>query len=334
MKNIIITGCAGFIGFHLSKKLIQYKKINIIGIDNLNNYYSQKLKKDRLKVLLKDSSSNKNFFFSNNDLKNKKNIDKIFNKYKPDIVINLAAQAGVRYSISHPEIYLNDNVLSFLNILELSRKYNVKRVIYASTSSVYGSNSTPFSEAQITDNQIQFYAVTKKTNELMAHTWSSIYGVETIGLRFFTVYGPWGRPDMSLYYFTKNIYNGKKIDLFNYGDHIRDFTYIDDIINGINRCINFKFDKLNKKNKAVVPSLIFNLGSGKNIKLKKFIEIIEDNLGKKALVELLPMQIGDIHSSLADLSFSKRILGYKPKIDPVIGIKRFIKWYKAYHQLS
>ena len=326
MKNIIITGCAGFIGFHLTRRLLGFKKYNITGIDNMNNYYPTLLKEQRLKILKVISKKNNNFNFNNLDIKNKKKIDDLFNKNNPIIVINLAAQAGVRYSIEKPNVFLEDNILGFMNILEASRKFGTKRLIYASSSSVYGENKSPFSEKLNTDNPIQFYAVTKKTNELMANAWSSIYHIENIGLRFFTVYGPWGRPDMALYKFVKKIDNNQKIDLFNYGDHIRDFTYIDDIVEGILKSIQFNFDK-----NTSVPSKIFNLGSGSNIKLMKFIEIIEKNLNKEAKFNFLPMQQGDIHSSLADLTLSKKLLNYKPKIKPEKGIKYFIDWYKKYN---
>ena len=335
-KKIIITGCIGFIGFHLCKNLLNKNNIKILGIDNVNQYYSIKLKKDRLKILKEISKINKNFIFKKVSISNKNTMSNIFKFFQPDLVINLAAQAGVRHSLKYPEKYLRDNIKGFLNILELSKLYNVKKVIYASSSSIYGRNESPFQEKNNTDKQIQFYAVTKKTNELMAHTWSSLYGIQTIGLRFFTVYGPWGRPDMALYKFVTNICNDKTIELFNNGDHVRDFTYIDDIVNGITSAIKFNIRDYHNKNLKIlnkVPSIVVNLGSGRNITLMNFLKVIERDLNKKAIVKYLPMQKGDIHTSLADLTLAKKLFNYRPKTKPEEGIKKFINWYKSYNKI-
>lgn len=335
MKNkILITGSSGFIGYHLTKKLITSKKNLVFGIDMMNNYYSKKLKNDRLDILLNIGKKNNNFKFESFNISNKKKLSKVFSKFKPNIIINLAAQAGVRDSIVNPYKYLDYNIKGFMNILELSKNYNISKIIYASTSSIYGTNKPPFNENSKADNPIQFYAVTKKTNELMAHTWSYLYDIPTIGLRFFTVYGPWGRPDMALYKFVDRISKDKKIDVFNFGDHIRDFTYVEDIINGIIASIKLpksKIIKIGLSPNENIPSVVFNLGSGKNIPLSTFISIIEKKLGKKAIIDYLPMQRGDVHTSLADLKFSRKNLKYNPRTMPEEGISKFINWYKFYN---
>ena len=260
----------------------------------------------------------------------------IFKFFQPDLVINLAAQAGVRHSLKYPEKYLRDNIKGFLNILELSKLYNVKKLYTLPQVQFMEEMRAHFRRKNNTDKQIQFYAVTKKTNELMAHTWSSLYGIQTIGLRFFTVYGPWGRPDMALYKFVSNICNDKTIELFNNGDHVRDFTYIDDIVNGITSAIKFNIRDYHNKNLKIlnkVPSIVVNLGSGRNITLMNFLKVIERNLNKKAIVKYLPMQKGDIHTSLADLTLAKKLFNYRPKTKPEEGIKKFINWYKSYNKI-
>ena len=281
--KILITGAAGFIGYHLTNKLIKTKH-KIFGIDNFNNYYSVKLKKDRVKDLI---NQKENLFFIN-DICNKKFVNKIFKKNKFDIVINLAAQAGVRYSIKNPESYIKRNIIGYFNILEACRFNKVKHLIYASTSSVYGdSTKFPLSENLNTNKPLQLYAATKLSNELMAHSYSSLFNLRTTGLRFFTVYGPWGRPDMALFLMTKNIILGKKIKLFNYGNHIRDFTYVDDVIDAI-----LKITLSKKKFRS--KSEVYNIGTGKPVHLRKYIKEIELCLGKKAKIENLPLQMGDI----------------------------------------
>jgi UDP-glucuronate 4-epimerase len=339
MKNIIVTGCAGFIGYHLSLKLIN-QNFNVIGIDMLNDYYDIKLKKDRLKNLKNQSKKNINFKFYKINISNKLKLFEIFNSYKIDYIVNLAAQAGVRNSLIYPEKYLNYNIQGFLNILELSKQYKIKHIVYASTSSVYGLNKKyPFKTNHTTDHPLQFYAVTKKTNELMAHAYSSLYGLRLTGLRFFTVYGPWGRPDMALFKFTKNIIENKPIEVFNKGNHVRDFTYIDDIVNGILLSLkklpkSIKLDEKIGSHNSYFPHKIYNLGCGQKIKLKKFISLIENNLNRKAKKINLPMQKGDVHMTSADISLTIKDLGYRPRVNVEQGIKNFIDWYKIYYKIK
>lgn len=326
MKKILITGVAGFIGYHLAEKLLS-KNYQIIGIDNLNDYYDPILKQDRLNNLKKFS----NFEFHKIDFIQNNELTSIFNNNQFNQVIHLGAQAGVRYSITNPQFYIDTNITGFLNILENCNNYNVENIIYASSSSIYGDNKNlPFSENDKTEKQISMYGVSKKTNELMAHTYSNLYGLKTIGLRFFTVYGPWGRPDMALYIFTKAIIENKNIDLFNKGSHTRSFTYISDIVEPIYRLI-----KINENNQKILNNNdILNIGGSEPVKLLRFIDIIEDYLGKKAKIKLKPMQQGDVQDTNADITKLKKITDYKPQVDIEEGIKRFIDWYKAYHQTN
>ncbi|MGL3827301.1 NAD-dependent epimerase/dehydratase family protein [Candidatus Pelagibacter communis] len=337
--NILITGVAGFIGFHTAEKLLK-KNNNIIGIDNLNNFYDQKLKNDRIKYLKKHYREK--FVFYKKDLKNKRELNSIFLKKKIKLVINLAAQAGVRYSLKKPREYLNSNIIGFFNLIEVCKEFNVKRLVFASTSSVYGNNiEIPFKESHTADHPIQFYAATKRSNELIAHAYSSLYGIETVGLRFFTVYGPWGRPDMALFKFVKNIIQKKPIEIFNFGKHVRDFTYIDDIINGLVLATFSKkiFKKKLKTKVNLTPDhgiskfRILNIGSGKQTELMKYIKIIEKELKIKAIKKYLPLQKGDIQETLSHVNNFKK-LGYNPKTNPEIGIKKFIKWYKEYYKIK
>ena len=331
MKTILVTGSAGFIGFHLSKLLLS-RGYSVIGLDNLNNYYDVQLKESRLKILKKS----KNFSFTQLNLEN---LDKKehFKNTKIDAVINLAAQAGVRHSIDCPGDYTNSNLVGFFNILEFVRD-NIPRLIFASTSSVYGANTNfPFNESRGADHPIQFYAATKKANELMAHAYSSMYGLEAIGLRFFTVYGPYGRPDMALFKFTKNILAGKPIKLFNNGNHVRDFTYVDDIVEGIFLSLEYKFkskgwdsdnpDPQHSKSKY----RIYNLGNNKPIKLLDYLGAIENELGIKAKVEYLPLQQGDVIETQSDITHAINDLSYNPKVSIESGVKEFINWYKNYY---
>ena len=326
MKKILITGVAGFIGYHLAEKLLN-NNYQIIGIDNLNDYYDPILKQDRLTNLNKFS----NFEFHKIDFIRNKELTSIFNNNQFNQVIHLGAQAGVRYSITNPQFYIETNITGFLNILENCNNFNVENIIYASSSSIYGDNKDlPFSENDKTEKQISMYGVSKKTNELMAHTYSNLYGLKTIGLRFFTVYGPWGRPDMALYIFTKAIIENKDIDLFNEGNHTRSFTYISDIVEPIYRLI-----KINENNQNILNNYdILNIGGAEPVKLLRFIDIIEHYLGKKANVKLKPMQQGDVQDTNADITKLKKITDYKPQVKIEEGIKRFIDWYKTYHQTS
>ena len=319
--KILITGSAGFIGFHLCKKLLNLK-FDVFGIDNLNKYYDINLKKYRIKQLKKK----KNFFFHKIDLIDKKKINTIIKNNKIKYIVHLAAQAGVRHSIENPETYFKSNLEGFFNILELSKKNKIKHLLFASTSSVYGNNKKfPLTENAITDRPLSFYAATKKSNEVMAYSYAHIYKLPTTALRFFTVYGPFGRPDMSLFKFTKAIIENKKIQLFNSGDHIRDFTYIDDIVNGI-------FSIIKKPSKNNIPYNCFNIGRGKSKKLKYFLNLVEINLGKKGKIKKLPLQLGDVKKTHSSIKLLKKYASYKPKTDIKKGIKKFIDWYKEYYK--
>ncbi|MFL3025772.1 MAG: GDP-mannose 4,6-dehydratase [Candidatus Neomarinimicrobiota bacterium] len=313
--NILITGAAGFIGYHLCKELLD-EDHNILGIDNLNNYYDSTLKIKRLNRL----KSYKNFKFEKIDISKIKMISPVFNKFKPKKVINLAAQAGVRYSIENPYAYLDSNLVGFLNIIELCRENKTEGFIYASSSSVYGENKKiPFSIKDSVDKPISLYAASKKANELIAYSYSHLYGLHTTGLRFFTVYGPWGRPDMAYYIFTKKISNNEPISVYNHGNMKRDFTFIDDIINGTKAAINKNYKQE-----------IFNLGNNKSVNLLDFISIIENELNKKAIINFKPMQSGDVKETFADITESKEKLGFEPKITIKEGISKFVEWYKNY----
>jgi UDP-glucuronate 4-epimerase len=320
--KILVTGCAGFIGFHLTNTLLKNKKNTVIGIDSINDYYDQKLKKYRIKVLKK--KNNKKFKFFKYDLKNNVLLNKIFNKDKIQVVIHLAGQAGVRYSFINPRSYLDNNLISFFNIIEASRKNKVKHFLFASTSSVYGdAKKFPVKENDSTDSPLSFYAATKKSNEVMAHSYSSMFKLKCTALRFFTVYGPLGRPDMALFKFTKNILAGKKIDLFNHGKHHRDFTYVDDIIQLIIKLIS-------KPSKSKVPYDVFNLGNGKSRQLKDYLNAIEKKLNKKSIKNFLQLQKGDVFKTHASTLKVYKKTKYKPKTTIEKGISHFIDWYKNF----
>jgi UDP-glucuronate 4-epimerase len=332
--KILVTGSAGFIGSELTLKLLE-RGNKVIGIDNHNNYYDIKIKKDRLARHLNHS----NYKHYKVDISNKKKIKKIFAQHKPKIVINLAAQAGVRHSISYPQKYIDSNIIGFFNILENCRLNKVNHLVYASTSSVYGENKNPpFSEIYSTDHPLSLYAATKKSNELMAYTYSHIHNLRTTGLRFFTVYGPWGRPDMSLFKFTNAIFKGKKIDVFNKGKHKRDFTYIDDVIYGILKVIYKKKNLkriVNKKypEKKKSPWSIYNIGNNKPIKLLDFISILEKALNKKAKLNLLPLQPGDVTETHANIKKIKKTFGYNPSTQIKKGVLNFVEWFKKYYNV-
>ena len=324
MKNnkILITGVAGFIGFSLARSFLN-NGVPVSGIDNINNYYSQKLKKDRIKILKKY----KIFSFYKKDLRNKKNLTKIFEKNNFSFVYHLAAQAGVRHSIKKPDDYLTNNLVGFFNLLDVCRINKVKHFIFASTSSVYGYNKKlPFEEKDPVNHPSQFYAATKRSNELIAHSYSHLFKLPTTGLRFFTVYGPWGRPDMATYIFTKKILEKKKIDIYNHGRMKRDFTYIDDIVKGICGAVNSKIGK-KKFHK------IYNLGNNKSEKLMDFIKTIEKHLGIISDKNFLPLQPGDVKETYAEISESKKDLNFYPNTTIKDGIPKFIKWYKEYYRL-
>lgn len=331
--KILVTGAAGFIGYHLMKFLKSDQNNIVVGLDSINEYYDVNLKYDRLiqlgfekskTKLYNQKTSHKNISFIRLKLENKNELDKLFLEEKFDVVCNLAAQAGVRYSLTNPESYIESNIIGFMNILECSRNHKINHLIYASSSSVYGKNKKiPFSIKDRVDNPISIYAATKKSNELMAHSYSHLYGLKTTGLRFFTVYGPWGRPDMALFLFTKAIINNKPIDVYNFGDMQRDFTYIDDIIDGINKII---FSNKNYEYK------IYNIGNNKSIQLNKFIDTIEKKLKKNTVRNFLPIQPGDVKKTLASVDDLVNDFGYKPNTPIEFGVEKFIDWFKVYYK--
>ena len=336
-EKAIVTGAAGFIGYHTCKRLLK-ENFNIIGIDNINDYYNKKLKLDRLKNL-NETENNNLWEFIKGDIENEHLIKEIFESFKPDIVINLAAQAGVRYSIKNPKSYIKSNLIGFANILEACRNTKVNHLIYGSSSSVYGGNfKTPFKETDSTNYPISLYAATKSANELMAQSYSHLYDISCTGLRFFTVYGPWGRPDMAPMIFADSIINKKPLKIFNHGDMKRDFTYIDDVIEAIYRCCK-KSPKtlLNKKNKDQIhmgqnaPHMIFNVGNNNPINLIDFIESIENALNMSAIREYKSIEPGDVKETFADTKALKKWLNFTPKTSLKIGIKEFIDWYKSYY---
>jgi len=333
-KTYFITGVAGFIGFHLAKRLLE-EDCFVIGLDNLNDYYDVNLKKDRLNIIKQYNKFK--FYYAN--LQDKQALETIFKENKIDIVVNLAAQAGVRYSLANPEAYIHSNIVGFLNILEICRHNKIEHLVYASSSSVYGMNvRMPFSVHDNVDHPVSLYAATKKSNELMAHTYSHLYNLPTTGLRFFTVYGPWGRPDMALFLFTDAIVNDKPIKVFNYGKMKRDFTYIDDIIEGVVRVLNNpphpnpNWDKEKADpGTSSAPYKVYNIGNNKPVELMEFIETLEKKLGKKAKKEFLPLQDGDVPETYADIDDLAKDFGFKPNTTIDQGIKKFVEWYGEYY---
>ena len=340
MKRILVTGAAGFIGAALAIRLLKNGE-NVIGFDNLNSYYDIKLKKSRLKEITKTSEkSSGKWKFYKSSLENVSSLKDVFKAHSPQIVVNLAAQAGVRYSLENPSAYIQSNLVGFLNLLEQCRNNSVGNLIFASSSSVYGGNKKlPFSEFDSVDHPVSLYASTKKANELMAHSYSHLYGIPCTGLRFFTVYGPWGRPDMAPMIFAKSILNRKPIKVFNYGKMKRDFTYIDDVVEGICRCcekqafINEEFDALNPdKSTSFAPYRIFNIGNSQPIELIRFIEILEEAFGKKAIKNFLPIQPGDVIATAANTDLLESWVGFRPKTSLVSGVSKFAKWYLDYYK--
>ncbi len=323
MNKVLVTGAAGFIGFHLSKALLE-NGYDVVGFDNLNDYYEVGLKNARLDLLAKYGS----FRFIKGDLADKAAVDSVFADFRPQIVVNLAAQAGVRYSIDNPAAYIDSNIIGFFNILEACRHYPVAHLLYASSSSVYGNQQkTPFSVEDNVDNPISLYAATKKSNELFAFTYSHLYGIPATGLRFFTVYGPYGRPDMAYFSFTKKIYAGETIKVFNNGDMLRDFTYIDDIVNGILNILP------SPPTGNGAPHKLYNIGNNKPVKLMHFIQTIENIIGKTADKEFLPMQPGDVYQTYADVDGLIADFDFKPSTTIEEGLNNFIAWYKEYYRV-
>lgn len=334
MNKVLVTGAAGFIGFHLAKRLLE-RGDAVTGFDNLNDYYDVNLKLSRLRQL----ESHDGFELIKGDLADRDAVARIFAGERFDVVVNLAAQAGVRYSITNPHVYIESNINGFINILEGCRHGGAGRLVYASSSSVYGANTKmPFSIHQNVDHPVSLYAATKKANELMAHTYSSLYGLPTTGLRFFTVYGPWGRPDMALFLFTKAILEGKPIDVFNYGRMQRDFTYIDDIVEGVVRVMDtapLPDPGWNGDNPdpgtSYAPYRIYNIGNNNPVELMRYIEVLESCLGRKAEKNLLPLQVGDVPATYADVDDLMRDVGFKPATSIEEGIERFVAWYRDYY---
>ncbi len=329
--EILVTGCAGFIGYHLSGKLLS-NGFRVIGIDNLNSYYDVNLKKARLKQL----KECEHFIYYQLDIENQHDIIRFLDQTKTTHVVHLAAQAGVRYSIENPKAYIDSNILGFLNILEFCRKKEIAHLIYASSSSVYGLNTKmPFSTHDRVDHPISLYAATKKSNELMAHSYSYLYGLPTTGLRFFTVYGPWGRPDMALFLFAQKIMKGEAIQVFNQGKMKRDFTYVDDITEGVVRLLNNAPNRNPsrdfKPSDSVAPYKIYNIGNNQPVKLLYFIELLEESIGKKAIKQMLPMQLGDVAETFADIDELITDTGFRPNTPIENGINQFVDWFKWYY---
>ena len=335
--KILVTGTAGFIGYHLARYLLE-RGDEVIGIDNLNDYYDVSLKEARLAQLLRMPG----FIEVRIALEDREKLDKVFSLHKPQRVVNLAAQAGVRYSLINPHAYIDSNLVGFCNILEACRHTEVEHLVYASSSSVYGANtSMPFSVHDNVDHPVSLYAASKKANELMAHTYSHLFALPTTGLRFFTVYGPWGRPDMALFMFTKNILEGKPINVFNFGKHKRDFTYIDDIVEGVVRTLdhvatpdqNWSGDHPDPATSRA-PYRLYNIGNHQPVELMRFIEVLEECLGRTAEKNFLPMQQGDVPATYADVKALMDDVGYTPKTPIEVGVARFVEWYKSYYSIQ
>ena len=339
MKTVLVTGSAGFIGANLCKKLLKENSIKVIGLDNMNDYYDIKIKEYRLNEV----KNNENYIFIKGNLANKELILNIFKEYQPEIVVNLAAQAGVRYSIENPDVYIESNIIGFYNILEACRKYPVKHLVYASSSSVYGSNEKiPYSTEDKVDNPVSLYAASKKSNELMAHAYSKLYNIPSTGLRFFTVYGPAGRPDMAYFSFTNKLINNEKIKIFNYGNCKRDFTYIDDIVEGIIRVIEQPPEKKNGNDGLPIPPYaVYNIGNSNPENLLDFVQILQEELIDVGVLpkdydfdshkELVPMQPGDVPITYADTSELEKKFNFKPKTSLREGLHNFAIWYKEFY---
>lgn len=338
MSRILVTGAAGFIGFHVSRRLLD-QGATIVGLDNLNDYYSVQLKRDRLAIL----KSLSGFEFQESALEDSTAIQTLFDAFQPEVVIHLAAQAGVRYSLTNPMAYVDSNLVGFVNILEACRHHSVGHLVYASSSSVYGSNrQLPFSVHHSVDHPVSLYAATKKANELMAHTYSHLYQLPTTGLRFFTVYGPWGRPDMALFKFTRAILAGEPIDVYNHGRMRRDFTYIDDIVEGVVRVAEHipearaetEVSDEADPSRSAAPYRVYNIGNNQPVELLRMIELLEGCLGRTAEKQMLPMQPGDVVETYADIDQLAADVGFRPETPLATGIQRFVDWYVDYYEVS
>lgn len=336
-RTFLVTGAAGFIGYHTAERLLA-RGDAVVGLDSLNDYYDVSLKTARLARL----RARPNFSFEQVDLADRGGMEDVFARIRPSVVIHLAAQAGVRYSLTNPHVYVDSNVTGFLHVLEGCRRHPVDHFVYASTSSVYGANTKmPFSEHEPVDHPITLYAATKKANEVMAHAYSHLYGIPSSGLRFFTVYGPWGRPDMAMFLFTRAILEGTPIDVFNRGEMDRDFTFVDDIVEGIVRIADVPATPDPSWNgqapdpaTSVAPWRIYNIGNGRPTSLLRYIDVLEDCLGRKAVRRLLPMQPGDVPSTWADVSLLEGAVGYSPSTTVEVGVRRFVDWYKDYYGIA
>ncbi|PNS08155.1 NAD-dependent epimerase [Solilutibacter silvestris] len=334
--RILVTGAAGFIGSTLTHRLLE-RGDEVLGFDNLNDYYDPTLKEARLARL----QGRPGFTFVRADLEDRAAVDRAFKEFKPDRVVALAAQAGVRYSLENPRAYIDSNIVGFLNILEACRHFGCEHLVYASSSSVYGANrKLPFAVEDSVDHPVSLYAASKKANELMAHTYSHLYGIPTTGLRFFTVYGPWGRPDMALFLFTRKILAGEPIDVFNHGRHSRDFTYVDDIVEGVIRTLDRPpgpdpaYDPMHPTPaSSTAPYRVYNIGNNQPVELLRYIEVLEDALGRKAEMRLLPMQPGDVPDTYADVSALQRDTGYTPSTPIETGVRNFVEWYRDYYKV-
>ena len=334
--RVLVTGAAGFIGYHLSQRLLA-RGDEVHGYDNLNAYYDPMLKQARLQRLKPQAG----FGFSEASLEDRSALEDAFERFKPDRVVSLAAQAGVRYSLENPRAYIDSNIVGFLNVLETCRHHGTEHLVYASSSSVYGANrKLPFAVEDSVDHPVSLYAASKKANELMAHTYSHLYGIPTTGLRFFTVYGPWGRPDMALFLFTRRILAGEPIDVFNHGHHSRDFTYLDDIVEGVVRALDRApgpdphYDPLAPTPaSSSAPYRLYNIGNHQPVQLLHYIEVLEQALGRKAVLNLLPMQPGDVPDTYADVSALQRDTGYSPTTPIESGVQRFVDWYREFYSV-
>jgi UDP-glucuronate 4-epimerase len=326
MRKVLVTGAAGFIGMHACRRLL-LRGDSVVGVDNMSDYYDVSLKKARLALL----QSHTGFTFHRMELADRKAVARLFERINPDCVVNLAAQAGVRYSLKNPHAYVDSNLVGFVNVLEGCRHSNVQHLVFASSSSVYGaSTKSPFSIKDSVDHPISLYAATKKANELMAHSYSHLYGIPATGLRFFTVYGPWGRPDMAYFSFTKSILEGRPIDVYNYGRMKRDFTYIDDIVEGLMRVL----DRPPALTEHSVPYGLYNIGNNHAVELRHFIKVLERCLERTAQLRLLPLQPGDMELTYADIDDLVRDVGFRPKTSIEVGLARFVKWYCEYYQVE